>query len=257
MKIIYKIKNNLLLINCDIKEYDELIIKRMSMFDNKKYEAGDTYTNYINISKKETKYCINQNTFIIKGKLIHTDLYQLINNIVSNMINDQLNVYIHSCVVKKDNKAFLLLGDFESGKTTLAIESIKKGYKILSADQSWICNKDNHLYLHLGSKYLSFNDSETLLDPIEDDIKIDYIFELKGLCYNGDVELSKEKNNTHLIKRISKYCTWSISNVLFTDQSKLDIDLKMIYSFTKSIDMPLYSIRGDCMGIIKKMEELL
>ena len=81
--------------------------------------------------------------YVINGKLKHTDLYQLINNIISNIINDSNNLYLHSSVVAKNNSGMLIFGDFNSGKTTLSIKLRQKGYQILSADQTWIKNSND------------------------------------------------------------------------------------------------------------------
>ena len=250
MKKIYKIKNEGLLIDCKINEYDDIIEKRMMMFDE-----TNEYNKYIIIEELSTKYYITKEE-IIKGKLIHTDLYQLINNVISNIINDEDALYIHSSVIQKKGKTILILGDFGSGKTTLSVLAAKRGYTILSADQSFLSYKDNELCLSLGSKYLKYNDRDTVLADTRGMYKINFIIELKGMCFNGDININKETNFDHYVKKINRYCTWTIQNLLFTDSRDLNLNKLNILNFIKKMNGPLYNVRGDYEKILKELEEL-
>ena len=187
MKRIIKLNNNNLLISCNIKEYDEIIENRIMMFD----DAND-YNNSIIINEDKTVVKMNNNSITIKGRLLHTDLYQLINNIISNLINDENNIYIHSCVITKNNKTILILGDFHSGKTTLAMKSLEYGYNIISADQSWL-RYDEELKIYKGSLYLAFKNNYKKIEKITKEYKIDYIYILQNIN-NGNINIFNSEN---------------------------------------------------------------
>ena len=246
----YKIKNKKLLIECNIEDYDDIIIKRMFMFD----EVND-YDDYLIINYNQTVFKINNKENIIHGKIKHTDLYQLINNIISNIINDDNNIYIHSAVIFKKNKGILLLGDFHSGKSTICLESRKNNYEILSADQSWL-TYEKELWLHKGSKYLSYKDNQEIINEENKKCKIDAIFVIKGVFDDGNFEIYLENEKYRGIKNISKYCTWSINNVLMTDDFELNVNRKAIHKFISKINVPIYYVFGNKHDIIKKMEEI-
>lgn len=250
MRKVYKIKNDGLLIDCRINEYDDIIKKRMMMFEEIK-----EYSKYLIIEESCSKYFISKEE-IINGKIAHTDLYQLINNIISNIINDEETLYIHSSVIQNDDKTILVLGDFDSGKTTLSLVAANKGYSILSADQSILLYKNNNLNIALGSKYLKINGDEIIITNNDNLYKIDLIIELKGMCFNGDISIEKENNFDHYIKKVSKYCTWTIQNLLFSDNHDLNLNKLNIMNFIKKMSVPLYSVRGDYEKVLSELEKL-
>ncbi|MEG1821285.1 MAG: hypothetical protein RR201_03500, partial [Malacoplasma sp.] len=101
-------------IHCEIEEYSEIISKWFKMFD---LASDKNFKNYIKIYKEKTIYCINESENEINGKIIHTDLYPLLYNIIANIINNKNNMLLHSTVLWYNNKEILVLGDFGSGKT--------------------------------------------------------------------------------------------------------------------------------------------
>ena len=247
MKRIIKLNNKSLLIECNIEEYSETILNRIDMFDE-----DNTYKYYIVINEDKTIYNLDEE-IVINGRLAHTDLYQLINNIISNLINDDNNLYIHSCVITSDNNTIIILGDFNAGKTTVALEAVKHGYKIVSADQSWL-RFDDTLKLYKGSTYLVYDDKKEMIDKINEEISIDKIYFLSSI-YNGELKLFNNDNKLRFIKQMCKYTSWSILNSLMTDDIELNLNRITINNFIKKIDIPSYSISGSTCDIIKKMEE--
>lgn len=251
MKVNYHIKEDQnLLIICEILGYSDIIMKRLSMF--KKIDDKNI-NNYIYIFEDKTCYLLNNKEYVVKGKLKHTDLYQLINNIISNIINDSNNLYLHSSVVAKNNNGMLILGDFNSGKTTLSISLRKQGYQILSADQTWIENIDDKIVMRLGSKYMEYNSTYEILNSNNDLCSIKYIILLSnsiGKESNFCIENNKYRN----IKNITKCATWSVSNVLMTDYFELNLDKIEIQKFAEKINIPIICVWGDISGIIKILE---
>lgn len=90
MEKIIKLNNTSLLIKNTIEEYDEIIENRIMMFDE-----SNNYENSILIENDKTIIDIIGKKEVINGKLVHTDLYQLINNVISNLINNETNIYIY------------------------------------------------------------------------------------------------------------------------------------------------------------------
>ena len=254
MKKVYEIKKDILfLVENSIEQYDSIIKKRMLMFDE--LEDKKNIKNYIKIFENKTIYNINNKKHEIFGKLKHTDLYQLINNLLSNLINDDNNLYIHSVVLGYQNKGILLLGDFGSGKTYLSIEARKEGFDILSADQSWLIKKEKDIYLYKGSRYLKI-DNESEIISENKILKIDTIITLKGAC-GFETRINMQESSYRNIKDITKYATWSSSNILMTDNYELTLDKVKINNFLKDIDIKNFYVFGKIDDIIKFMKDVL
>lgn len=254
MKKIFTINNKNLLIDNSIIDFDNIILKRLLSFDE--LDNKSKYDNYLIINEKNTKIKVNGFKIIINGNLIKTDIYPILNNIISNLVNDALNVFLHSSVISYNNKGFLILGDFDSGKTTLCLDSQELGFEINSADQTWLYKEKNELYLKLGSKYMVFNKKETFLNEVvKKNIKIDKILLLKGVCDNGNVNMKKIDSNIHKYKNISKYATWHSCEMLVTDNILLKLDFLKIKKFLSSINTNVYNVRGDSKQIIKVLKE--
>lgn len=253
MKSNYHIKEDQnLLVICEVLEYDNIIMKRLSMF---KKTNDININNYIHIYEDKTCYSLKNKKYVVNGKLKHTDLYQLINNIISNIINDSNNLYLHSSVVEKNGNGMLILGDFNSGKTTLSICLQERGYQILSADQTWIENNNNKIVMKLGSKYMEYNSAYEILDSNSDLCSIKCIVLLSnsiGKENNFYIENNKYRN----IKNITKYATWSTSNVLMTGYFELHLNKVEIQKFVEKINIPVICVWGDISGIIKTLEEI-
>lgn len=249
MKRIIKLNNTSLLIKNTIEKYNEIIENRIMMFDE-----CDTYENAILIENNKTTIDIFGKKEIINGRLVHTDLYQIINNVISNLINDESNIYIHSVVIKNNKNTIMILGDFNAGKTTLCKFAEEKGYKIVSADQSWL-QYNNNLELHKGSLYMAYDNTYEIIEKIKENIIIDKVLILIDIN-NGLLKFFENTNHYHRIKQITKFATWSTNNVLMTDDVELFLNKKVINSFIKKITLQVVCASGKPYDIIKKMEEI-
>ena len=252
MGVIYKINDVGLRIDCDDKLLLKLIEKRLSMF-----EFTNEYSNYIIIKSSLIKICINQKLININGRVFSTDLYPILNNIISSIINNKNDIYLHSSVLSYNNHGVLLLGDFGSGKTTLCLEAEKQGFNINSADQTWISKLNNKIYLKKGSKYLKYKNHERFLpnSNINKNVCIEKIIILRGVCENGKVSFIKIDNKLHLYKDLAKYATWHSDQLLFTSNYTLPVDKKIIKEFLIGLDIDSYYVRGDSHDIIKVLKE--
>ena len=163
---VYSIKNCNLRIECDNPEVSKRLDKWMSMFDENSNETENyiiIQNNIISVSYKDINF---------SSKLVVSDLYPLLMNILANIINDDLNLFIHSAIISKNNKGILLLGDFGQGKTSLSLFAQEYGYIINSADYSWLTIKQDKLYLKKGSLYIKTSNDEYLLQSYNSKVQI-------------------------------------------------------------------------------------
>lgn len=189
----------------------------------------------------------------IKEKVNTTDIYPIVNNLVAYSINDKNNLYIHSVVISKNGSGIMILGDFNSGKSTLANTFKQRGYVINSADQTWIYNNE----LVLGSRINIVNKETTYIDDdlTNASVKIDKIIIIRGLSTDGLSYVEKLENDNHYIKNIFKYANWHYDMPLLTKYTKLIDTGENIIEFLKSTKIPTYIVRGDENKIMEVVDD--
>ena len=254
--MIYRIKNIFLLVENEISEYDEIIYGRFSQFNKKSNIKVD---NYLKFKKNEVNIKIKGKEIKLKAKIIKTDIYVIINNVISYIINDEYNIYMHSVVVANSKKkGILIIGNFGQGKTTLANEFIKYGYRIHSSDQTWLKINKRKIKQVLGSRFYYEDSKIKFLNKkdVKEKIEIDKIIRIVGLANNSDTIINEEKNINYKVKQASDYCNWTNISVIFTD----DVNLYNVQKFTKDfllkiLDIKFYNVRGDKCEIVNKIKE--
>ena len=117
--MIYKIKNELLEVINECKEYDEYIFKRFGQFE---IITEEFTNNFLKFKTDSVEINLKGTYKILKNRIIKTDIYPIINNIIAYLINDENNILMHSIVVSKQGKGVLIVGEFGQGKSTLAKE---------------------------------------------------------------------------------------------------------------------------------------
>ena len=251
MDCVYKIGNDYLYVYCEICEYVNDINNWMLPYSI----VNIDYDKYIKIYNDRTIYKFNDKEIVIGGKIVHTDLYPLFYNGISNIINSDLDMFCHSCVLCYNDVGILIYGDFSSGKTSLCLKSLDNGFRLLSTDQSHLRISNGVLKFINGSRYMRVRgDKDIVIDSFNDDIEIKFIINLMGVSDNGKVRFDVIKNKSHVIKTLFKYFTWHSDIPLFTDNSLLDIDRIMIKKWLGNIGCSLYNVRGDIKKIIKKIK---
>lgn len=148
--MIYKIKDEYLEVINYCNEYDEYIFKRFSQFE---IVTNKEINNYLRFNETSVEININGDYKILKNRIVKTDIYPIINNVIAYIINDKSNMFVHSLVVSKGNNGILIIGEFGQGKSTFAKEFVNNGYEINSTDQTWLKFKENDLYQELGSSF--------------------------------------------------------------------------------------------------------
>lgn len=254
--MIYKIKNQFLEVINEIKEHDQLIYGRFSQFQIK---SNITTTNYLKFKKNTVELYINGDYKILKNKIVKTDIYPIINNVIAYLINDEKNMFIHAITVSKNNKGILIIGDFGQGKTTLSQEFKKNEYEINSTDQTWITVDDNNVYQKLGSSFDIQDEKIQFLDEcnFKKNIKIEKVIQIVGLCDNGDSSYIIKNNKYHIIKSLAYFCNWNYFMPIFTDNIELFNTNKYVMDFLKLLvekEIEVIEVRGDKSEILKKVE---
>lgn len=256
--MIYKIKNELLEVINECKEYDEYIFKRFGQFET---IIGKYTNNYLKFNTDSVEINLMGTYKILRNRIIKTDIYPIINNVIAYLINDENNILMHSIVVSKKGKGVLIVGEFGQGKSTLAKEFENNGYEINSTDQTWLEFKNGMIYQKLGS---SFDIDDGKIKILEQDknlknIEIEKIIRIIGLCDNGNTTININNNEYYIIKNLASFCYWNCMMPIFTD----DIELYNTNIFTKKflkkiIETKIINVdvRGDKVEILKKLGEI-
>lgn len=225
----------------------QIVFDRLKQFEVEEKRAN----NKIIIKKNLIEINVLDYNLLLNLNINETDIYPIINNILAYLINDKNNLYIHSVLISKNNKGILILGDFGSGKTTLANESIKKGFEINSADQTWIRNNK----LILGSMYNKTKDEVTYLnkEQVKKDIIIKKIIIING---NGrNLSIKKINNDNYYIKNIFKYCNWHYNMPLLTKYIKLKDTGEKIIEFLNNTRIDTFFVHGKEEEIVEAIDD--
>ncbi|MCI8444365.1 MAG: hypothetical protein HFJ37_04295 [Clostridia bacterium] len=255
--MIYEIKGQFIEVENEIEELKEYIFGRFSQFAKVEKENAE---NFLKFKKDKVEIKINNNYKILNSKIVKTDIYPIINNVISYLINDSCNVFIHGTIVSKENKAILIVGDFGQGKSTLAEEFIKYDYEMNSTDQTWLEIKNDGLYQKVGSIFDIKQGKIKMINTKNafKNILITKILRIVGICDNGNTILEECKNEFHIIKNLFSHCNWSYTMPLFTDDIELYNTNKNIKEFLRKIinmDIQVINVRGDKSKIFQELGE--
>lgn len=248
IEIVLRIYNKCIKIKNNVDEFDEKIKLLSSAFE------------FTETKKCDSLLLINKNRILIKTRngnikynmsLNIRDLFNVFYLCIYQTFTQQDMAFIHSAVVSKNNQALLILGNFGSGKTTLANEFVDKGYKLISADQTLIKIENNNLLFCCGSSKNVFNKKLTYLQNSQtlNSIQITKIIQVVGLCNEGKPLQTKVNDEIIKLKRLWQYIIWPYVQPLINNTNKTKIIIpKSYYSFVKSItNLPIdfVELRGD------------
>lgn len=242
----------------EVKELDEYIFGRFSQFEEIKKEKA---TNYLKFKQNSVEILLEGHSKILNNRILKTDIYPIINNVIAYLINDSENIFIHAIVVSKNNKGVLIAGDFGQGKSTLATEFEKNGYEINSTDQTWLEEKDGKIYQKIGSSFDIKDEKVEILnkEKVLKNIQIKQIMRIAGICDNGNVSFNETTNKYYIIKNLAYFCNWSYSIPVFTDNVELyntTIYTKQFLNKIIAANIKVFDARGDKKQIVKELGEL-
>lgn len=250
----YEINGRCLEVNNEIDEYTNIIFGRFSQFKNS-YKSPD---NFLYFKKDKVEICVNKKYKILNSKVIKTDIYPIICNVIASLINNENNMFIHSAVVSKKNIGKLIVGNFGQGKTTLAKAFTEKGYEINSTDQTWLQVKNKKLYQKIGSRFGLSTDNNELLEYKKSNkhVKIEQIIRIIGLCDNGYVQCNYNTNKYHRIKNLSQFCNWNCNMPIFTEDINLYNTNTFVKKFLENLaeaEVQVVDVRGDKNQILNEL----
>ena len=252
---VYNIGQKNIYIYCEIEEYCRQIEKWLSAYD---IISSNQYESYIKIYKNKVVWNINGIEKFIDDKIKHTDLYPLFYNLIANAVLDDANILLHSAVLCYNNVGILVVGDFDSGKTTLCLKAKKSNIEVVSADQTHLYYIKNKIMLKRGSQYMKIDtNNELILKSNNSEIEIKLIINIVGICDEGKLSFDLVNNKDHIIKKMFKFCTWHSDIPLFTKPIMLNIDRIKVYKWLSKVNIPFYNVRGDPENIIRKIKEVL
>ncbi|MDD5865296.1 MAG: hypothetical protein PUD07_02240 [bacterium] len=251
---VYYINNRKIYVYCEVDEYCKKIENWMNIYDT---IDNNDYNLYIKIYNNKLIWNIDGNEKVINKKINQTDLYPLFYNLLSNVINNESNLLLHSAVLFYNSSGILVVGDFNSGKTSLCLKALKNNVEVLSTDQTNLYYENNKIMFKKGSTYMKIDKDNYLFIKSHDcNVEIKVIINLIGICDFGKVNFDLIRNKEHIIKTLFRSCTWH-SDIPFSTDNKvfLKIDRENIYKWLSKINVPLYNVRGDSLKIIEKLKE--
>ncbi len=256
-------KRQYLEIDNRIKEYQSLIKNQIASFREIKSFIGKI--NYqLKIMPNQTRIKLKDKKYLINKKLIQTDLYPMIHAIISIIISDKNNAFIHSSVVSKNKKGILIVGTFGQGKTTLALEMEKKGFEINSADHAHLYLTKNKLFMKLGSAYLKYQEKSKFLDKekIISFIEIKEIIMICGMCDKGKCKKDVITDKNYIVKYLFPSLNWWTNSPIITDPNVILFNPKHkeMFSFLMKlakIKKRVYMLRGDKRKISFEVSKLI
>lgn len=251
----YIINKKKLYVYCEVEGYCKQIEKWLSVYN---VMLSSKYDFYIKIYKNKIIWNIDGVEKSINGAIKHTDLYPLFYNALANTILNEANILLHSAVLWYNNVGILVVGDFNSGKTTLCLKALKNNMEVVSADQTHLYYIKNKIMLKRGSQYMKIDtNNELILKSNNSEIEIKLIINIVGICDEGKLSFDLVNNKDHIIKKMFKFCTWHSDIPLFTKPIMLNIDRIKVYKWLSKVNIPFYNVRGDSENIIRKIKEVL
>lgn len=172
------------------------------------------------------------------SKLFNKDFYRMKKELIEYAKENGYNSYNDIEVFE----SYLLKNNYK--KQNIAEELI----------ENMSINYKNNLFLKKGSKYLAYKNNFEIINECNKKCEIKAIFIIKAIFDTSNYEFYIENNKYRNIKNITKYCVWSINNVLMTDDFELELNRKVINEFVSKINIPIYTVFGNKSDIIKKME---
>lgn len=257
MKYFFRVAEYNCCINCEVENLNERMKVVVSSFP------------IIDEVKTENILTISNNNFIIKTnnkiekfdiELTTRDLYQIFYIFVALVVRqNQTSFLTHASVASKNDEGILIIGDYASGKTTLANTFEKEGYEVNAADRT-VCSLENGVLYNLeGTRKVVSGDKTIFLDEniTSKKVTIKTIIFLDGISDNGDLKLIEMVDKT----RIKKKLFYGMTNVFFAPLENVnECMFKLVdegfYQICKDVintNLNFIAVRGDADKIVKSL----
>ena len=188
-------------------------------------------------------------------KISKSDVYPIIYSVLYELAIREKMVFVHSVVVFKKQRCFLLLGDFSSGKTTLGLAFEKNGWKIASYDQSIIKIEGKHVFLHKGSNYQSIDGEKGAY--IKDNfspLEINNAILIHGLSNHGELKIKAVNDFDNIYRGTWNRFMWPWYTPLTNRGELIKLNqeyVSYLYKFFEIFEkINFYSVRGDVKDIV-------
>lgn len=241
-----------------IEAYNERLKELVSTFITKDISSSPTYIMIINCDN--VQIIVKGQSFFFDIEVTKRDMYQIFYFYIYFCKKSRCRAFIHSSIVSKNNESLLILGEFGSGKTTLALELEKNGYEINSSDHSLLEFFDNQLVFLFGTKKLSYNGKIKYLSDfaINKKLPIGFIYIIVGMCDNGLVSIKEITDDFRKEQKIWKYATWVYTTPLKNHSKNIYLQLNTdISEFVKKItktNIRIFECRGDVKELVKAIK---
>uniref|UniRef100_UPI00402A6B7A hypothetical protein n=1 Tax=Bacillus sp. DX2.2 TaxID=3073452 RepID=UPI00402A6B7A len=197
---------------------------------------------------------ISINRYGVENKIpiIYTknEIYPVLFSVIYSYFFDIGSIGIHSVLVSKNNKNFLIIGDFGQGKTTLALELVRQGFKILSCDQTELRHYGDKILALSGSRLNKVSGNYNLIEEVIDAPRtLHAIYKVRGLSYKGETVFKKINGSTNKIFNIWPSVTWPWQNPRIAGTTNNlgweSIKVECFESCEKLSCLPQIELRGD------------
>lgn len=254
----YIIENCLLVINeHEISDLCKRVMQVMDSFDNSEDQSYER-TAEIHLYAKKIEIIIDG---IVESydDILASDVYPIMYATLYKLTIYNGKLFVHSTVVYKNMNAILILGDFHSGKTTLALGFQKKGWHIASYDQSILKANDSKLFMHKGSRYQSIAGcSGLIIQKQANNIQINAVINIQGLNEEGKSHIEEVFDFNNIYRGTWKSFLWPWFTPLTNKKSIAKMDENYVGALYKFFDffekIRFFSVRGSVQDIVDFFE---
>lgn len=236
------------------------LLERTLEIMNSWEQTNKEYTEilYIILYSQSAEIISKENTLRFDD-ITGTDMYPIIYSAMYNACMEHNNVCVHSVVVEKGDNSILILGEFGSGKTTLALEFESRGWRIASYDQSILAVKDKKIILSLGSSCQCINGVRKFEENKRCPTAITTVVLIKGIC-NCGITLTQEVHGFNAIYRYTwRSFTWPWNTPLSNKREVIGVNqhkISTLFDFYQTFKrLRFFTVRGDVRGVVQHIEE--
>ena len=229
------------------------------IFSDFKDKSAIKYRKIVKLQVGCNKIIINkEGKSLVLTDVMMTDIYPIAFSVIYDAAKEKNFCGIHASAVKKGKKVFLICGGFGVGKSTLALAFERRGWKILSTDQTIISEKNGQIQIIRGSKYMKFNDNVYWTKSIEQKpYEVSGVLLVYGLAKEGRTDICKIKNG--IPRLLWERCVWPWNTLIcrygLTNIYEKENNLQHIIAKLNNVQTLTYSIRGDAEMIVNILEE--